>query len=125
VVNWPAAYLSHTPTSNQAEKNRQMRGAASNSRNREFETHSGFPFARKFAAKIRIFPRSVFIGCPSVVQKKSFRKNEAKLCPSLLNFFKRQSQIEAKLNPNEPTDTQFEPKNTRNEPKLEAPNPEL
>jgi hypothetical protein len=49
------------------KKNRRMRRAASNSRNREFETHSGFPFAREFAAKIRIFPRSVFIGCSSVV----------------------------------------------------------
>jgi hypothetical protein len=66
---------------------------------REFETHPTFPPAREFAAKIRIFPRSVSIGCPSVVQKKFFWKNEAKLCPSLLDFLKKQSQTEPKSNP--------------------------
>jgi hypothetical protein len=40
---------------------------------------------------------------PFVVQKKFFWKNEAKLCPSLLGFFKKQSQIEPKSNPHKAT----------------------
>jgi hypothetical protein len=52
------------------------------------------------------------------VPKIFFWKNEAKLCPSLLGFSKKQSQIEPKKGPNEPTETQKMTRTNPIEPKL-------
>ena len=58
-----------------------------------------FPIAGYLISADRIFPNSCLLVSIRGL-KFFFWKNEAKLGPSLLSFFKKQSQTEPKSNPN-------------------------